>query len=123
MASLILMDARPSLGRLGEDVAALEYERAGYRVLERNFRCREGELDLVVASSSTIAFVEVKTRRSARFGDPCEAVTPIKQARIRRLAGIWLGSHHLGRREVRFDVVSVIVTPTRTEATVLTDAF
>jgi putative endonuclease len=95
----------------GEDRAARWYEAHGYEVLDRNWRCRQGELDLVVRSDRVVVFCEVKARNSNRFGAPFEAVTPSKQARLRRLAATWLRDRgpQLGRRpaELRFDVVSI----------------
>ena len=69
------------------------YADAGYRVLDRNWRCREGELDVVVARGSVLVFCEVKTRRSTAFGVPAEAVTVTKQRRLRTLAMRWLDAH------------------------------
>jgi len=82
------------------------YEQAGYVVLDRNWRCRAGELDLVVGLHRTIVFCEVKTRRSDAFGTPAEAVTPRKQRRLRGLAVEWLSERGI-RGELRFDVASV----------------
>jgi len=85
------------------------YEDAGYRVLDRNWRCREGELDVVVARASVLVFCEVKTRRSTAFGVPAEAVTVTKQRRLRMLAMRWLDEHPEARaRTLRFDVASVL---------------
>ena len=93
----------------GEDAVADWYERAGYAVLDRNWRCREGELDLVVARDRTIVFCEVKTRRSAAYGAPFEAVTVTKQRRLRTLALQWLAAHPGHRAPtLRFDVASVL---------------
>ena len=99
---------RVNLGGRGEDLAAAWYEGHGYQVLERNWRCAAGELDVVARRGRTTVFCEVKTRTSAAFGAPAEAVTPAKQARVRRLAARWLAS--VGRRPglVRFDVASVL---------------
>jgi putative endonuclease len=101
-------DARRALGAAGEEAVAAWYVRAGFTVLDRNWRCRDGELDVVVADRDLLVFCEVKTRRSARFGAPVEAVTAAKQARLRRLAGRWLEEHGTGGRAVRFDVASVV---------------
>lgn len=100
-------DARRVVGRAGEDAVALWYAAAGYDVLDRNWRVREGELDLVVRDRATIAFCEVKTRRSDAFGLPVEAVTARKRQRLRVLAGRWLGAHEAGTGSLRFDVASV----------------
>jgi putative endonuclease len=97
------------LGDAGEDLVARWYADAGYRVLDRNWRCREGELDVVVARESVLVFCEVKTRRSTAFGSPAEAVTVTKQRRIRTLAMRWLDAHPEARaRTLRFDVASVL---------------
>ncbi len=97
------------LGDAGEDLVAHWYADAGYRVLDRNWRCREGELDVVVARDSVLVFCEVKTRRSTAFGSPAEAVTVTKQRRIRMLAMRWLDEHPAARaRTLRFDVASVL---------------
>ena len=105
-------DPRRRLGVAGEDAVAQWYEAAGYDVLDRNWRCRDGELDLVVIRDDTLVFCEVKTRASTRFGAPFEAVTATKQRRLRNLALRWLADHATHRRKLRFDVASVTRTPT-----------
>ena len=82
--------ARQELGARGEAQAAEWYEANGYEVMDRNWRCREGELDLVVRKQRTIVFCEVKTRSSAAFGNPEESISHDKRDRIRRLAATWL---------------------------------
>jgi putative endonuclease len=107
----VAVDARRALGAAGEEIVAQWYTDAGYRVLDRNWRCREGELDLVVARPGLVVFCEVKTRRSDAFGSPAEAVTTTKQRRLRTLAMRWLAEHPGARaRELRFDVASVMAT-------------
>ncbi len=105
-------DPRAELGRWGEQVAVDHLEAAGLVVLERNWRCREGELDIVAsevtAGGTTVVFVEVKTRSGTGFGRPAEAVTPRKLQRLRRLSQRWLAEHRVGWVEVRFDVVAVL---------------
>jgi len=101
---------RLDLGARGEDLAAAWYTSQGYHVLGRNWRCREGELDLVVARNGVVVFCEVKTRRGSAFGLPVEAVTARKQRRLRLLASRWLAEQPPGGRgfaDLRFDVASV----------------
>jgi putative endonuclease len=96
-------------GADGEAAAARWYEARGYTVVARNWRCRDGELDLVLARGRTLVFCEVKSRASSRFGAPAEAVTPHKQRRIRGLAARWLREAAPFRPSaMRFDVVSVL---------------
>ena len=102
-------DPRRALGDAGEEAVARWYIAAGYEVVDRNWRCREGELDLVVARGAVLAFCEVKTRRTTAFGSPAEAVTVTKQRRLRTLAIRWLAAHPERRaRTLRFDVASVL---------------
>ena len=103
-----MTDARRALGRSGEDAAAAWYEGQGYQVVERNWRCREGELDLIVRRGRTFVFCEVKSRSSTSFGSPQEAVTRAKQARIRHLAARWLAESPVPAVAIRFDVASVL---------------
>ncbi len=104
-------DRRRVLGAEGEAQAARWYEEHGYEVLERNWRRREGEVDLIVRQGRTVVFCEVKTRTDSRFGTGAESVLEAKQRRIRRLASRWLSelTPAVGRDrvEVRFDVVSI----------------
>ena len=115
---------RQALGRWGEDLAVRHLEAEGLEVVARNWRCREGELDLVARDGGVLVFVEVKTRTSARFGAPAEAVTPRKAARIRRLSQRWLAEVRPPYvAELRFDVVSVLRTAGLPEVLHLRGAF
>ncbi|ATL69440.1 YraN family protein [Nocardia terpenica] len=98
-----------ALGAHGEELAARFLRDAGMEIIERNWRCRYGELDLIVRDAAVTAFVEVKTRSGLGFGTPAEAVTFVKQQRIRRLALLWLNEQAGPWRNIRFDVVSVLV--------------
>jgi putative endonuclease len=101
-------DARRAFGQAGEDRAAAWYRARGYAVLARNWRCRDGELDLVVRRGRTLVFVEVKARRSDRFGLPAEAITAAKQRRLRVLARRYLEATDVRASVLRFDVVSIL---------------
>jgi putative endonuclease len=101
--------ARDALGRYGEDLAAQHLVAAGLEVVDRNWRCPRGELDLVAREpDGTVVFVEVKTRSTAAFGEPAEAVSWAKARRLRTLACLWLHAHPSGGVTLRFDVVSVV---------------
>ena len=117
------MDARRTLGATGESLAADLYRKLGFTIVDRNWRCASGELDLVVASGRLLVFCEVKTRRTDFFGSPAEAVGYAKQARLRRLAAAWMSEHRTGWKNVRFDVVSVVIGETEPQITHLPDAF
>lgn len=104
-----MVDRRRALGAKGESLVAAWYEARGYTVMARNWRKRDGELDLVVRNGRTFVFCEVKTRTSDAFGSPSEAVTHDKRARLRHLAARWLTEESPGPpREIRFDVASVM---------------
>ena len=100
--------ARRDLALSGEDAAAEWYTAHGYEVLARNWRCRDGELDLIVRKARRYVFCEVKARTTDAFGVPAEAVTAAKQRRIRRLAARWLEDAPSRPTEIRFDVVAVL---------------
>ena len=103
------MSTTTELGSLGERIAATYLTDAGLRLLDRNWRCREGELDIVAREGDALVFCEVKTRRGIGFGHPVEAVTAAKQRRLRTLAHRWLAAHDEHAPDLRFDVVGVLV--------------
>jgi putative endonuclease len=106
---------RSEVARRGEDAAAAFLTRIGMSLLERNWRCAAGEVDIIARDGSALVFVEVKTRRSERAGTGEEAVSPTKQRRIIRLAETYLRSYDGGPcDEVRFDVVAIrVIGPDR----------
>lgn len=107
------MAAKDVLGRRGEDVAVEFLQQQGLVVLARNWRCREGELDVIATESGRLVVCEVKTRSGTGFGEPAEAVTVRKAARIRRVTQAWLASYRMPWCEIRFDVVAVLLEPGR----------
>lgn len=104
------MNARGALGRYGEDLAARLLTDAGMSVLERNWRCRAGEIDIVALDGDALVICEVKTRRAGVFEHPMAAVTPAKADRLRRLAELWLDRHGGSPPGgVRIDLVGVVL--------------
>ena len=100
------------LGLYGEDLACKYLQAKGYVILERNFRCRRfGEIDIVASKAGVLSFIEVKTRRSSRYGKPAEAVTLAKQRKIYRVAQYYLQMRGLASRipVLSFDVVEIII--------------
>jgi putative endonuclease len=111
-------DGRPvsstnDLGARGERIAAAYLTDAGLRLLDRNWRCRDGELDIVAREGDALVFCEVKTRRGTGYGYPVEAVTIPKQRRLRVLAQRWLAAHDEHAPDLRFDVVGILVRPSQ----------
>ncbi|MGV8884242.1 MAG: YraN family protein [Microbacteriaceae bacterium] len=104
------MAAKDTLGRRGETLAAAYLEGADYDIIECNWRCSQGEIDIVATRGPTLVFVEVKTRTGVGFGHPFQAVTPAKLARLRRLAAAWCEAHPGSEfsRSIRIDVIGVI---------------
>ena len=101
--------SRKSLGRLGEQLAAEHFERLGWRIVERNYQTRFGELDLVAVDGDTLVFAEVKTCRLGR-GDPWQSLHGRKRAQVRRMSGVWFNERARPCFErVRFDAIGVLV--------------
>jgi putative endonuclease len=105
-------ERRRALGRFGETYAARHLVRQGLVLLDRNWRCEAGEIDLVLRDGRVLVVCEVKTRSSTAFGSPLEGVTERKAARLRRLAARWLAEHRVHPDEVRIDLVGVLVPRT-----------
>ncbi|MDP9442987.1 MAG: YraN family protein [Actinomycetota bacterium] len=102
---------RSAVGRFGEGLAARHLVEAGLVVLDRNWRCELGEVDLVARDGDTLVICEVKTRQGLEYGTPAEAVTARKLARLRRLAARWIATSGVHPPEVRIDVISVLLRP------------
>lgn len=102
------MAAKDELGRRGEKLAAEHLIAAGLTIVERNWRCKQGEIDLVARDGGELVFVEVKTRSSVAFGHPLEAITTAKLARLRRLAAAWCDAHPGGHERIRIDAIAII---------------
>lgn len=102
------MNGNQMLGRRGEDAAAAYLERLGWNVLDRNWRCSEGELDILAYDGRVHVACEVKTRRSKAFGDPLEAITERKAARLRKLALRWAAVKRVPGAHIRVDVIALV---------------
>ncbi|NHA66978.1 YraN family protein [Phycicoccus flavus] len=102
---------RARLGAYGEDLACRYLREQGLEVVERNWRCEHGEIDVVARDGPCLVVVEVKTRRGTGFGDPVEAVTVAKALRLRRLAAAYVREHGPHRGPIRLDVVGVLCLP------------
>lgn len=102
---------KSELGKYGEELAKKLLEKKGYKFLERNFRRRHGEVDLIMQDKDTWVFVEVKTRSNKKFGEPIESVTPFKIKHIRYCANMYLYMKQEEDRQIRFDVVEIMIYP------------
>jgi putative endonuclease len=109
------MGSKQQLGVRGEDLACAELERQGLQVLERNWRCRRGEIDIIAAevgdAGLTLVFCEVKCRSGLGFGHPLEAITFTKMRTLRQLAALWMRAHHLKASTIRLDAIGVVMVP------------
>jgi len=118
-----MKDSRRQLGDTGEDLAALALKKQGYKILERNYVTPLGEIDLIARHQGALVFIEVKTRKSVRFGEPQDAVSFTKQARMRKLADYYLKQQRLGEVQVRFDVVGITMVADKPLMEIIPNAF
>jgi putative endonuclease len=105
---VVRMNAKDALGQQGEQLAARFLAEAGLLILDRNWRCKHGEIDIVALDGRTLVICEVKTRSGLRFGSPIEAITRQKAWRLRKLAVLWVNAHGLIFGEIRIDAVGVL---------------
>jgi len=96
------------VGSRGEELAAAFLERNGFAIVERNFRCKGGEIDIIAKDGKTLVFVEVKSRKTLTYGVPQLAVTPFKQRQISKAALTWLSRNHKHDSPARFDVIAIL---------------
>lgn len=106
-----MSDARVRLGRFGERLAAAHLESKGYTILDRNFRCPDGEINVIAQKADCLVFVEVRTRRGDAMGSAAESVTPLKCARLAAAAEAFCQEHPEAAPERRIDVVAVDLAP------------
>lgn len=98
-----------AVGQYGEDLAARYLVENGFTVLERNWRCAQGEIDIVAREGQTLVVCEVKTRRGLNYGTPLESITYRKLSKLRQLVGHWLREHEVRPGEIRIDIVAVLL--------------
>ena len=118
-----MVDERKQFGLTGETLAERLLKQAGYRILERNYRTKLGEIDIIAKDHDTIVFIEVKTRRSGHYGSPKWAVTPRKQRKISMVALLYLKSTGQSQASARFDVVSIGPMEANTRIEIIKNAF
>ena len=106
---MIFIPQKKELGKRGEDIAIKFLKEKGYKIIERNYRCPMGEVDVVAEDKETLVFVEVKTRTSTNFGLPEEAISYRKKQHLSRIASFYLIYHKIKEANCRFDVVSILM--------------
>lgn len=104
---------KTQLGKKAEEIAVSYLRGQGYRIIERNFRCPFGEIDIIAEDAGVLVFVEVRSKRSSLGGLPQETVTWVKQQKLRRIAGYYLKIKKLGDKHCRFDVLGILFTQDR----------
>ena len=117
------MNQRQAFGKAGEEMAVRYLKKKGYKILEQNYTCPVGEIDIIARDKKTIVFVEVKTRRSMSYGSARFAITPHKQRKISMAALYYLKSNHQMDRDARFDVMTVQSTGDMQEIDLIQNAF
>jgi len=97
-----------SIGSWGEDIAEKYLKKKGYAIIERNFRCKLGEIDIIALNNAQLVFIEVKTRQNQKYGLPCEAVNKEKLRHLTRTANYFVASRSINYKDVRLDVIEVL---------------
>jgi putative endonuclease len=118
-----MMTGKKELGKKGEDLALRFLKKRGYRIIEQNYVCKMGEMDLIAKEKDTLVFIEVKTRTSMDFGPPQLAVTSWKQRQLSKVALHFLKEKKIEDVKARFDVVAILLTPGGEEIELIRDAF
>jgi putative endonuclease len=103
------MTQKQFMGKYGEDLSAKYLQDRGYQIIERNWRCNLGEIDLIAKEGNRIIFVEVKTRNGSGYGHPFEAITALKVSRMRKLAAQWCAENKSAGSKVRLDAIAVLI--------------
>jgi len=117
------MKNKSKKGAIGEDVAVEYLKKKGYNILQRNYRFNHGEIDIIAEDGNVLVFVEVKARRSKKFGEPEDAVTPRKRDKIRATADGYLFENNIDDKECRFDVLAIVYECDKVVIRHIIDAF
>ena len=102
---------RQSIGRHGEELAQKYLRQKHYKIVEKNFRCKSGELDIIAKEKNVVVFVEVRTKTSTRYGPAYNSVTYSKQKQVKRVAQFYISKYNLVNTQFRFDVIGITLTP------------
>lgn len=104
-----MQNLNKEIGRFGEDTASKYLEESGYTILDRNFKCRSGEIDIIARDGNYIVFIEVKTRSGSFYGTPGEAVNELKQHKIIKVSETYIMKRKLFNYDFRFDVIEIVI--------------
>jgi putative endonuclease len=118
-----MLNPRQIFGEQGESIAVRYLKKKGYKILEKNYRTKLGEIDIIAKDKDTLVFVEVKSRRSWQFGNPKAAVTPAKQRKISKVALYYLKTNDRSNAKARFDVVTITATRDKSQIEIVKNAF
>lgn len=118
-----MTNTRIDIGKRGETLAISFLKKNGYRVIESNFRCRYGEIDIIAQDGKTVAFIEVKTKTSNRFGSPTQAIDSRKQRQVSKTALAYISQKRLTNYSARFDVVGINIKGSNSEIELIKNAF
>ena len=118
-----MTNIRIDIGKRGETLAISFLKKNGYRIIESNFRCRYGEIDIIAQDGKTVAFIEVKTKTSNRFGSPTQAIDSRKQRQVSKTALAYISQKRLTNYSARFDVVGINIKGSNSEIELIKNAF
>lgn len=118
-----MTNTRIDIGKRGETLAISFLKKNGYRIIESNFRCRYGEIDIIAQEGKTVAFIEVKTKTSNRFGSPTQAIDSRKQRQVSKTALAYISQKRLTNYSARFDVVGINIKGSNSEIELIKNAF
>ena len=118
-----MTNTRIDIGKRGETLAISFLKKNGYRIIESNFRCRYGEIDIIAQDGKTVAFIEVKTKTSNRFGSPTQAIDSRKQRQVSKTALAYISQKRLTNYSARFDVVGINIKGSNSEIELIKNAF